>query len=56
MGDLVYTEGIEEYLPRGLILGKITKVLMRENEVFKSAKIQPNFDIRDLELVFVIAD
>lgn len=55
-GDLVYTEGTEGNLARGLILGTVTKILEQENEVFKSAKIQPNFDIRDLELVFVIEE
>lgn len=55
-GDLVYSEGLEGFLPRGLILGKVIQVLTNENEVFKQAKIQPIFDIRDLELVFVILD
>lgn len=55
-GDLVYSEGLEEFLPRGLILGRVVQVLERENEVFKQAKIQPIFDIRDLELVFVIQE
>lgn len=55
-GDLVYSEGLEGFLPRGLILGRVTKVLERENEVFKQAKVQPIFDIRDLELVFVIQE
>jgi len=56
VGDLVYSEGTEGYLPRGLILGKVVQVLERENEVFKQAKVQSNFDIRDLELVFVISE
>lgn len=56
MGDLIYSEGTEGYLPRGLILGKVTQVLGQENEVFKQAKIQSIFDIRDLELVFVILE
>lgn len=56
IGDLVYSEGTEGYLPRGLILGKVVEVLERENEVFKQAKVQLNFDVRDLELVFVIAE
>jgi len=54
--DLVYAEGTEGFLPRGLILGRVTQVLERENEVFKQAKVQPIFDIRDLELVFVITE
>lgn len=56
VGDLVYSEGTEENLPRGLILGRVTEVMERGNEVFKSAKVQNVFDIRDLELVFVIGE
>lgn len=56
VGDLVYSEGTEGFLPRGLILGRVSQVLERENEVFKQAKVVPIFDIRDLELVFVIEE
>lgn len=55
-GDLVYSEGTEGYLPRGLIVGRVTEVLEKQNEVFKQAKVKPIFDIRDLELVFVIQE
>lgn len=55
-GDLVYSEGTEGYLPRGLILGKVIEVMGEENEVFKQAKVMPVFDVRDLELVFVILE
>lgn len=54
IGDLVYSEGTEGFLPRGLILGKVTEVIKAENEIFKQAKVSPDFDIRDLELVFII--
>lgn len=56
VGDLVYSEGTEGYLPRGLILGKVTQVLEEEKAVFKQAKVAPNFDLRDVEVVFVIAE
>lgn len=56
VGDLVYSEGTEGFLPRGLILGKVTEVRQLTNEVFKQAKVKPVFDIRDLELVFVITE
>lgn len=56
VSDLVYSEGTEGFLPRGLILGRVKEVLERENEIFKQAKIEQLFDIRDLELVFVIAE
>lgn len=54
--DLVYSEGLEGFLPRGLILGKVTEVKQLPNQVFKQAKIKPVFDFRDLELVFVIVE
>lgn len=55
-GDLIYSEGLEEFLPRGLVLGRVSQVLERENEVFKQAKVQPVFDTGDLDLVFVIIE
>lgn len=56
VGDLVYSEGLEGFLPRGLILGKVSQVLERENEIFKQAKVQPVFGTGDLELVFVMEE
>lgn len=55
-GDLVYSEGTEGFLPRGLVLGRVVEVKGQENEVFKQAKIAPVFDIRDLDLVFLIQE
>ncbi|TSC63787.1 MAG: Uncharacterized protein G01um101493_329 [Microgenomates group bacterium Gr01-1014_93] len=55
-GDLVYSEGTEGFLPRGLVLGRVSEVLSKETQVFKSAKIMSVFDLRDLELVFIIKE
>ena len=55
-GNLVYSEGLETFLPRGLILGKVEEVKDQEDKVFKVAKISPVFDIGDLDLVFVIGE
>jgi rod shape-determining protein MreC len=55
-GDLVYSEGTEGYLPRGLVLGQISEVLGKEHEVFKETKVKELFDIRDFDLVFVISE
>ncbi len=52
--DLVYSEGTEGKFPRGLILGQVISIEEKPNEVFKQAKVQPVFDIRDLDLVFVL--
>lgn len=54
VGDLVYSEGIEGRLPKGLVMGKVSEVLGKENEVFKQAKVLPLFDIVDLDTVFVM--
>lgn len=54
IGDLVYSEGTEGKLPKGLILGKVIKVYGRENEVFKQAKVEPIFRLEDLDVVFVV--
>jgi cell shape-determining protein MreC len=51
---LVYTEGTEEEIPRGLILGKVEDVVVKDNEVFKQAKVKPVFDISNLDIVFVV--
>lgn len=56
IGDLVYSEGFGPFLPRGLILGRVSEVMEVESAVFKQAKVTPNFDISDLELVFVIQE
>lgn len=52
-GDLVYSEGLEGLIPRGLIVGSVISVLERENEVFKQAKVKAVFDPGLLDVVFV---
>lgn len=56
VGDLVYSEGVEGTLPRGLVLGQVEEVIEQENEVFKQAKIKPIIDVKDLDLVFVMVN
>lgn len=55
-GNLVYSEGLESFLPRGLVLGKVVEIEEKKTEVFKAAKVVPMFDIGDLDLVFVIGE
>ncbi|MCL4367470.1 rod shape-determining protein MreC [Patescibacteria group bacterium] len=54
VGDLVYSEGTEGNLPRGLVMGKVSEVLQRQNEVFKQAKVEQVYEAQDLDLVYVI--
>lgn len=53
-GDVVYSEGSEGLLPRGLVIGRVSKVESRENELFQQARVKPALDIPDLDIVFVI--
>lgn len=54
--DLVYSEGTELEIPRGLIIGQVSEVLDRDNEVFKQAKVKSVFDVTNLDVVFVITN
>ncbi|QQG43140.1 MAG: rod shape-determining protein MreC [Candidatus Daviesbacteria bacterium] len=54
--DLIYSEGLESYLPRGLILGSVTEIISVPNQVFKQAKVEPVFDVKNLDLIFVVSD
>ncbi len=56
MGDLVYTEGIETSLPRGLIMGTVSEVIEQQNEVVKQAKVRSMFEITNLDILFVITN
>lgn len=56
IGDLVYSEGVELEIPRGLILGQVSQVLQKDNEIFKQAKVRSVFDSTDLEVVFVVGE
>lgn len=56
VGDIIYTAGTESALPKGLVLGTVSEVLDKDNEVFKQAKISPVFDSANLDVVFVLTD
>lgn len=56
VGDLVYSEGQEVEIPRGLILGQVSEVIEKDNDIFKQGKVKPVFDIADLEIVFIVGE
>lgn len=53
-GDLLLTSGLEENIPRGLIVGKITKVKESPNEIFKSAEVELPVEISRVENIFLV--
>lgn len=53
-GDQVITSGLSEYYPKGIVIGKITKVSREPNGLLLSAAVAPAVDFNKLEEVFVI--
>jgi rod shape-determining protein MreC len=53
-GDLIITSGLEKEIPRGLIIGKVNRVISHENELFKSATINPLTDYGEITILSVI--
>lgn len=54
VGDLVMTVG--EGYERDLLIGKVAEILEKENDLFKSARIDPGTDYSRLDRVFVVID
>lgn len=53
-GDLVATSGLEQNIPRGLVVGRVTKVVKENNEVWQSATIEPQINLDSLSVVSVL--
>jgi len=53
-GDLVITSGLEDMIPKGLLIGKISNVEESANGVFKQADVSLFADLDHLEEVFII--
>ncbi len=52
--DLVVSSGLEEYIPRGLVIGKISGINSENNELWQNAIIEPIVDINNLIIVSVL--
>ncbi len=53
VGDLVITSGLEDKIPKGLIIGKVSRVEESANKVFKSAQIDMFADFNRIEEIFI---
>ncbi len=53
VGELVKTSGRNSW-PRGLIMGKISKVNKVEKDFFQSAQVIPTIDLNDVSLIYVV--
>lgn len=54
VGDLIVTSGMEEHMPRELIIGSVSSVKLPERSLFQDAEIAPAVDFSRLEEVFVL--
>jgi len=53
-GQTVVTSGLAGIFPSGLLIGQISQVVSIDVQVFQKAKIEPAFDFKKLDKVFVI--
>lgn len=54
VGDVVATSGLEQSIPRGLVIGRVTNVSKENNEVWQSATIEPLVDLDTLSIVSIL--
>ncbi len=52
--DIVLTSGLGGFMPKGLVVGQVTKVQQMDYELFQAAVVRPAVDFSRLELVMVI--
>jgi rod shape-determining protein MreC len=53
-GDIIITSGLEEYIPRGLVIGKVISVKNESNELWQTAMIEPISDPDNIVVAAVI--
>ena len=54
IAETVLTSGRNDNFPAGLIIGKISDIILKETDIFQKAAIQPAANLSELESVFVI--
>jgi len=55
-GDLVLTSGLGGGYPQNILIGQVTAIRGREQDIFKSASIQTLVDFNQIEIVLVITN
>jgi len=53
-GDIVATSGLEQNIPRGLIIGRISQTSKENNEVWQTAIIEPLLNLDSLSIVALL--
>src|SRR5207237_1162769 len=55
-GDVLVTSALEGIFPPDLLIGKITSSDKNDIKPFQTAKVQPFFDIKNIDNLFVITN
>ena len=55
-GDVLYTSSLEKTFPRGLLIGKITKVNKNDQKPFQQAELEPFLVLNGVNNLFVITN
>ncbi|ABS25575.1 rod shape-determining protein MreC [Anaeromyxobacter sp. Fw109-5] len=55
-GDVLVTSGTDGVFPRGLPIGKVTKLERNQHGLFQEARVVPSVDVTRLEEVLVVTD
>lgn len=55
-GEIVVTSGLEQQVPRGLVIGSIASIEQSNSEIFSSAVVKPAVDYMSQYLVSVIIE
>ncbi len=53
-GDIVLTSGLGGNFPDKLVIGQVTEVLQRDQDMFQTARIRPTVDFGKLETILII--
>jgi rod shape-determining protein MreC len=53
-GDRVVTSGLGGEMPRGLVIGKISRINQSKDKLFQEASVLPEADFSDLRIVFLV--
>ncbi len=56
IGDIVITSGLDGIFPKGLRVGRVSKIIRRSSGIFQEIEITPSVDFNRLEEVMVILD
>ena len=54
IGDIVTTSGLEQKIPKDLVVGEITEIIKENNELWQKASVSPLVDLDNLTILSVL--